>query len=457
MKKARKKAKSTEEVEDLTPGIFDQVIVNWDQLDEFAKDPLNWKDHPIRQKQALASTIKANGYAKPLVFNVHLKKFLDGHGRYDVAIKEQHTNIPIALGRWTEEQHRHVLQTLDPIGAMYEVNQAALHSLNEARKRDNEKLLGMKTNLEHRHRQALQQLQYDIETFTEKIESGETSKILLPKGKRAQVKKRKADREREEHEDNENTYFDENVSSPESKVVQEVINDDCYFPSSNQYGIPDLKQEMLCPADVLGLNHDWSDVVIYDKSQSPQPNNLYCYSSLPIKEPSGGGFLGFYTEDWRFAHVYHSASDFIPKIKEFDPYALVEPDFSTYWEWPQAKRIWSTYQGRWCARFWQELGYYIIPNIRRMKTTDIDARWMLDETIKPEVVAMQCRSETITGNNKWKIHQRSIKLAYDMWRFQVCILYTDQKAMKYLHGLLPEGPEYVVVEPYTTARRKRSS
>jgi hypothetical protein len=142
VKKARKKAKPTEEVEDFTPGIFDQVIVNWDQLEEFSKDPLNWKDHPIRQKQALASTIKANGYAKPLIYNVHLRKFLDGHGRYDVAIKEQHVNIPIALGRWTEEQHRHVLQTLDPIGAMYEVNQAALHSLNEARKRDNEKAVG---------------------------------------------------------------------------------------------------------------------------------------------------------------------------------------------------------------------------------------------------------------------------------------------------------------------------
>lgn len=432
-----------------TPGIFDMVLVNWDQLDDFKKDPLNWKNHPIRQKQALASSIKANGYGQTLVYNVHLGKFIDGHGRYDVAVKEQHVNIPIALGKWTEEQHRHLLQSVDPIGAMFETDNAALQSLNEAVKRDREKLKGLKTDMEHRHRQALQQLQYDIETHSDRIEKGESPKTLLPKGKRAQVKKRKADREQEEEYDD----ADDDISLPEKGVLEEVINDDCHFSSSNPLGIPDLLQDYLCPSDVLGPKCEWQDVVTYDKSGKPEPHNFYCYSSLPVKEPCGGGILGFYTEDWRFAHVYHSGAEFVPRIKSFDPYALVEPDFSTYWEWPEVKRMWSVYQSRWCSRFWQELGYYTIPIIRRMKPKGKDD-WMIDTTIKPEVVSIQCRKITEKDKESWKTFGRSINTAFDAWGFQVCLIYGGHTLTKYIHGLLPKGPEYVMLDPYITARRR---
>ncbi len=39
--------------------------------------------------------------------------------------------VPVLIGRWTEEQERVILATLDPLASMAEANEGALHELLE--------------------------------------------------------------------------------------------------------------------------------------------------------------------------------------------------------------------------------------------------------------------------------------------------------------------------------------
>ena len=118
-----------------TAGIRELVWVDPQTLDE---NPLNWRKHPNRQKNAIGASIKANGWADTLLFNETTGRLIDGHARRAVAIREGIDSVPVLVGAWTEEQEKHLLATLDPMAAMAETDAGALSTLTDMIKQDKE-------------------------------------------------------------------------------------------------------------------------------------------------------------------------------------------------------------------------------------------------------------------------------------------------------------------------------
>lgn len=90
-------------------------------------NPLNWRIHGAGQRKALAAALAELGWAGACLLNETTGRLIDGHLRIETVPPK--TAVPVLVGRWTEEQERKILATLDPIAAMAEANAAQLDEL----------------------------------------------------------------------------------------------------------------------------------------------------------------------------------------------------------------------------------------------------------------------------------------------------------------------------------------
>jgi hypothetical protein len=106
------------------------------------------------------------------------------------------------------------------------------------------------------------------------------------------------------------------------------------FPSSNSYGIPDMRTANCIPKTLTPF------------PQHPSGKNEGCH---------------FFLDDYRFERVWNRPGFYLPKLKLF--YTVLTPDFSLYTDYPHAVNIWNTYRNRWMGCFWQSHGLEVIPTL----------------------------------------------------------------------------------------------
>jgi hypothetical protein len=101
---------------------------------------------------------------------------------------------------------------------------------------------------------------------------------------------------------------------------------DIIWPSSNEFGVPDLLPE-LQPSEVALPFEKWGDQA----------------------RTKAAGTYHFYTEDYKFENVWRYP---LQPVKA-GVKALVECNFSTGNGQPLAVSLWDIYRKRWLSRFWQ--------------------------------------------------------------------------------------------------------
>lgn len=112
------------------------------------------------------------------------------------------------------------------------------------------------------------------------------------------------------------------------------------FASTNTFGIPDL------------LHTSIQDM----------PAWLVPYGQrVRANQPATEGCVHFFLDDYRFETVWSRPFKALTALKPYQ--SLLTPDFSLYCDWPWAIQLWNTYRNRWCGRFWQMLGWQVIPTI----------------------------------------------------------------------------------------------
>jgi len=99
----------------------------WAEAGSLADNPRNWRRHGKAQRQALAAVMGDVGWAGALLYNETTRRLIDGHCRK--AAVDPRTLVPVLVGRWSEEQERTVLASLDPLGAMAGADAEALERL----------------------------------------------------------------------------------------------------------------------------------------------------------------------------------------------------------------------------------------------------------------------------------------------------------------------------------------
>ena len=200
----------------------------------------------------------------------------------------------------------------DPIGALAETQADALSSLTES---INSRLEGFRGA----NKKTLLKFNSDLDTYATEVSAGDAPSVLL---------QRKTDRK--EYDRARAAEADEEYDSIEETELQ----DDPIFSSSNPFGIPDLLRENLC-TEVPDSIWDRSD-------KSTTEGAWYCYSAgpgtIPESKERKGGFLGFFTEDFRFERCWNDTPAFTEWLRVMDFKGVVTPDFSTYSDYMEIGR-----------------------------------------------------------------------------------------------------------------------
>lgn len=102
------------------PRTFESRIVGSDDVDptQLLANPLNWRVHPGRQRDAMRGSLREVGWVQQVVVNTTTGHVLDGHMRVEEAISASEPTVPVLYVELTEEEERVVLATLDPLGEM---------------------------------------------------------------------------------------------------------------------------------------------------------------------------------------------------------------------------------------------------------------------------------------------------------------------------------------------------
>ena len=96
---------------------------------EIVAHPKNYKSHPDHQAGALKAAIEDVGFVRSVTVNKRTGTLIDGHLRVGMAIKAKQSKIAVEYVDLSEAEEKRVLATLDPIGALAEVDDEALDQL----------------------------------------------------------------------------------------------------------------------------------------------------------------------------------------------------------------------------------------------------------------------------------------------------------------------------------------
>jgi hypothetical protein len=399
----------------------------------------NWKQHPRRQRQAYNALKKKGGWLGACLYNLQTERLLDGHMRVDEAIKNGEKEVPVLVGSWSVELENIILANLDPIGQLASTNQEALSSLTAA----NEKLL---TDLSDDTDRKLAQLNQDLQSFAEQ----EQSAPLLPQS--SPIRKPKVKKEVPQVPGKADSVY----VPPEHKrdIVQQYIEDDVRFPSSDTrlvsipLQIPDLKSDLIATPDMLPMQ-------TFNRSKAQDTTNpltYYCISANPFPEDRQGGTLGLFTHDYRIEPLWQDSKSFLEELLNTDWTAITTPDFSSYDEMPMAEKLWALYRSRWCGRYWQEMGMYIIPAIQYMQVGSADMTIPLSIETLPNhcpTIAMQVRNLTdydgVIQIINYAIEHKSV---------EGILIYGGASKQKYLHGYISSKAKVVYLPDFISERKK---
>lgn len=112
-----------------------------------------------------------------------------------------------------------------------------------------------------------------------------------------------------------------------------------FFPASNDYGFPDLDA---VPA-------------------LPELSSWYSFPDRNKVEHYGSSGLHFFCDDFVFENVWKQPSRYIELFKVFG--AVIQPDFSLFYDMPVALQIFNKYRNHWLAKYYSFHGVNVIPNI----------------------------------------------------------------------------------------------
>ena len=113
--------------------------------------------------------------------------------------------------------------------------------------------------------------------------------------------------------------------------------------------------------------------------------------------------LAFYTDDKRFEAAWKDSAGFTTRLLNAGVKQVVMPNYSLYDNMPRAIRIYNAYRSRYVARYFQEAGIYVIPDICWGLPEDLD---MIVDGIPEGLPAMSIQIQTgkhkdMTDDGKW--------------------------------------------------------
>jgi len=97
--------------------------------EQILANPLNFRQHPENQKQALRGVLNEIGWIQRIIINTTTGHLIDGHLRVELAMDDGEPEVPVIYVELTEQEERIALASIDPIGALAQQDQEAMDRL----------------------------------------------------------------------------------------------------------------------------------------------------------------------------------------------------------------------------------------------------------------------------------------------------------------------------------------
>lgn len=223
------------------------------------------------------------------------------------------------------------------------------------------------------------------------------------------------------------------------------------FPSNLKYDFPELRPDLLadCPQSISC----WAG----EGASAQTDFYLYNYGTdSTVGLDLARTVLAFYTQDEAWEHaVWTTADDFVHKIINGKIIACVTPNFSVWWEKPQAYRLWNFFRNRWVGRFWQECGVRVIPDVQ---TPPRDYDFCLEgiPTNAP-CLAFQFQTTAREKKNEDEFYRQKVigfDMAINTLKPQAILIYANTNGITRLASHIPKELHYIWIETRVALRQK---
>lgn len=180
---------------------------------------------------------------------------------------------------------------------------------------------------------------------------------------------------------------DENIGG-----VSDLTND-IQFDSDSEYDIPELLSYM-CLREIPQPIDTWGGHEL-DLDRRDDYYWMMQWAAGSAGVPWDQAISYLFCPDEHFERMYQDPATCTKKLLNVDIYAAVVPNYSTTGEWPLARNIWAKYRSNFVARYWQEAGIKVIPDIQYCSGDD--NRDLVIAGI-PEEVPVACQVQNTNGD-----------------------------------------------------------
>lgn len=224
-----------------------------------------------------------------------------------------------------------------------------------------------------------------------------------------------------------------------------------FFDSDKNFDIPELLLDMI-PQRLPEKLDIWAGHEIdSDRSKDDEQWWLAQWHSGNKGIPFERSILSLYTEDFHFEGLFYDPSMNTKKILNTGITTCIMPNYSVNQTWPIYTWIWAAARSAYVARYWQEAGLMVIPDIQYGGSDE--ALDICLECIPEGAPVVATQVQTIRGDmDRIRTTARLLKVAEDRIGFEQILVYghTDADRVVQYAGL---GAEVVRVQNRTTRRR----
>lgn len=237
----------------------------------------------------------------------------------------------------------------------------------------------------------------------------------------------------------------DNPPVDKKKIELHTLDDFPELPTTGMYDFPIIRPDMIL-TEIPDKLATW---VGQDLAKQQKPPFFYNYGSDSTREmPFQKTILGFYVDDYRFERFYIDAANSMNELLKKKYIGAVMPNFSTYFHWAKAIRLFSIYKSRWVGRYMQEAGMRIIPDLTAAPD---DLECILDGLDGIKHIAMQAHQNY---DDKAVRMQKKAVIDYTMEQIKpdTVLLYAPEDRLKMFPSL--SKARVVRVEPRMTVKTK---
>jgi hypothetical protein len=141
-----------------------------------------------------------------------------------------------------------------------------------------------------------------------------------------------------------------------------ILKDAPIFKSSTRWGIPDLLPDHIfeIPDTPKEAPITWCSGIV----DSEELFYHWVFGNVTHKGfPWQRGIVSFYTHDRNFERIWDKTAEWTQTFLERKVMAIVSPNWTLTSKDPATMRLLRTYKSRYMARYWQNVGIKVIPNI----------------------------------------------------------------------------------------------